>query len=74
MYKVPPPYTTKFCVCVHVVWTFDLVDGPKPKAIYNGKVKSKLAALQNSSVMWQSEIIGIEWIRSPHGVLEPLGL
>jgi hypothetical protein len=50
-----------------VVWTFDLVDGPKPKAIYNGKVKSKLAALQNSSVMWQSEIIGIEWIRSPHG-------
>jgi len=59
---------------MHVIWTLDLPDGPKPKAIYNGKVKSKLAALQNSSVMWQSEIIGIKWIRFQHGVIVPLGL
>jgi hypothetical protein len=38
---------------------------------YNGKVKSKLAAQQNSSVLWQSEIIGIEWIRSLMVCLSP---
>jgi hypothetical protein len=38
---------------------------------YNGKVKSKLAAQQNSSVMWQSEIIGIESIRSLMVCLSP---
>ncbi len=41
---------------------------------YTGKFKSKLAALQNSSVMWQFEIIRIEWIIFSYDVLEPLGL
>jgi hypothetical protein len=54
------------------VWTLDLAIGPNQS--YNGKLKSKLATLQNSSIMWQFEIIGTKWIRLSYEVFESLGL
>jgi hypothetical protein len=55
---------------MHVIWTLQWAQTKS----YNGKFKSKLVALQNSSIMWQFEIIGIKWIRFSYDVLEPLGL